>query len=138
MRQTGLRRVAGPRSGRRMTWSVFGPAGRMAVRPPLAEVVGQRSSSGVFLGGRQSRAGPRGNRAMLFREALGHLQVLGVAVMTNKRRSFHRVSVVPALLLGGVCAIARAAPTDSPHTHPRPNRPVAIAHNNGHTRPNDD
>src|SRR5262245_27592635 len=127
MRQTGLRRVAGPRSGRRMTWSVFGPAGRMAVRPPLAEVVGQRSSSGVFLGGRQSRAGPRGNRAMLFREALAHLQVLGVAVMTNKRRSFHRVSVVPALLLGGVCAIAQAAPTNwsDPNTWPNSKVPIA-------------
>src|SRR5262245_21909947 len=127
MRQTGLRRVAGPRSGRRMTWSVFGPAGRMAVRPPLAEVVGQRSSSGVFLGGRQSRAGPRGNRAMLFREALAHLQVLGVAVMTNKRRSFLRVSVVPALLLGGVCAIAQAAPTNWSDPNTWPNRKVPIA-----------
>jgi cell migration-inducing and hyaluronan-binding protein len=32
--------------------------------------------------------------------------------MPNKGRSFLRVSVVPALLLGGVCTIAQAAPTN--------------------------
>src|SRR6187455_2668070 len=64
---------------------------------------------------------------MLFLEALGHLQVLGVDVMTNKRRSFHRVSVVPALLLGGVCAMAQAAPTNWSDPATWPNRKVPIA-----------
>jgi len=64
---------------------------------------------------------------MLLLEALGHLQVLGVDVMTGKSRSFLRVSVVPALLLGGVCAIAQAAPTNwsDPATWPNHKVPVA-------------
>ena len=64
---------------------------------------------------------------MLFLEALGHLQVLGVDVMPNKGRSFLRVSVVPALLLGGVCTIAQAAPTNwsDPATWPNGKVPIA-------------
>src|SRR5512143_1966138 len=64
---------------------------------------------------------------MLFLEALGHLQVLGVDVMPNESRSFLRVSVVPALLLGGVCTIAQAAPTNwsDPATWPNSKVPVA-------------
>jgi cell migration-inducing and hyaluronan-binding protein len=64
---------------------------------------------------------------MLFLEALGHLRVLGVDVMTNKSRSFLRVSVVPALLLGGVCAVAQAAPTNWSDPATWPNRKVPIA-----------
>jgi hypothetical protein len=64
---------------------------------------------------------------MLFPEALGHLRGLGVDVMTNKSRSFLRVSVVPALLLGGVCAIAQAAPTNWSDPATWPNRKVPIA-----------
>ena len=64
---------------------------------------------------------------MLFLEALGHLRGLGVDVMTNKSRSFLRVSVVPALLLGGVCAIAQAAPTNWSDPATWPNRKVPIA-----------
>jgi hypothetical protein len=47
--------------------------------------------------------------------------------MTNKSRSVLRVSVVPALLLGGVCAIAQAAPTNwsDPATWPNHKVPVA-------------
>ncbi|HUO67620.1 MAG TPA: G8 domain-containing protein, partial [Gammaproteobacteria bacterium] len=47
--------------------------------------------------------------------------------MTGKSRSFLRVSVVPALLLGGVCAIAQAAPTNwsDPATWPNHKVPVA-------------
>jgi hypothetical protein len=63
---------------------------------------------------------------MLFLDALGHLQGLGVDVMTNKSRSFLRVSVVPALLLG-VCAIAQAAPTNWSDPNTWPNRKVPIA-----------
>ncbi|HZL93375.1 MAG TPA: G8 domain-containing protein, partial [Vicinamibacterales bacterium] len=47
--------------------------------------------------------------------------------MTNKSRSFLRVSVVPALLLGGVCAIAQAAPTNWSDPATWPNRKVPIA-----------
>src|SRR5687767_3680135 len=47
--------------------------------------------------------------------------------MTNKSRSFLRVSVVPALLLGGVCAIAQAAPTNWSDPNSWPNRKVPIA-----------
>ena len=46
--------------------------------------------------------------------------------MTNKSRSFLRVSVVPALLLG-VCAIAQAAPTNWSDPNTWPNRKVPIA-----------
>src|SRR6188508_2275035 len=46
--------------------------------------------------------------------------------MTNKSRSFLRVSVVPALLLG-VCAIAQAAPTNWSDPSTWPNRKVPIA-----------
>ena len=46
--------------------------------------------------------------------------------MTNKSRSFLRVSVVPALLLG-VCAIAQAAPTNWSDPTTWPNRKVPIA-----------
>jgi hypothetical protein len=47
--------------------------------------------------------------------------------MTDTRRSFLRVFVVPALLLGGVCAIAQAAPTkwSDPATWPNGKVPVA-------------
>ncbi len=47
--------------------------------------------------------------------------------MPNKGRSFLRVSVVPALLLGGVCTIAQAAPTNwsDPATWPNSKVPVA-------------
>src|SRR5688572_13713962 len=64
---------------------------------------------------------------MLFLEALGHLRVLGVDVMTNTSRSFLRVSIVPALLLGGVGAIAQAAPTNWSDPATWPNRKVPIA-----------
>src|SRR5512134_1955992 len=64
---------------------------------------------------------------MLFLKALGHLRGLGVDVMTNKSRSFLRVSVVPALLLGGVCATAQAAPTNWSDPATWPNRKVPIA-----------
>ena len=47
--------------------------------------------------------------------------------MTDKSRSFLRVSVVPALLLGGVCAIAQAAPTNWSDPATWPNRKVPIA-----------
>ena len=47
--------------------------------------------------------------------------------MTNKSRSFLRVSVVPALLLGGVCATAQAAPTNWSDPATWPNRKVPIA-----------
>jgi hypothetical protein len=47
--------------------------------------------------------------------------------MTNKSRSFLRVSVVPALLLGGACAIAQAAPTNWSDPATWPNRKVPIA-----------
>src|SRR5687767_11149740 len=47
--------------------------------------------------------------------------------MTNKSRSFLRVSVVPALLLGGVCAIAQAAPTNWSDPNAWPNRKVPVA-----------
>ena len=46
--------------------------------------------------------------------------------MTNKSRSFLRVSVVPALLLG-VCTIAQAAPTNWSDPNTWPNRKVPIA-----------
>ena len=47
--------------------------------------------------------------------------------MPNKGRSFLRVSVVPALLLGGVCTIAQAAPTNwsDPATWPNGKVPIA-------------
>ena len=64
---------------------------------------------------------------MLFLEALGRLRGLGVDVMTDKSRSFLCVSVVPALLLGGVCAIAQAAPTNWSDPATWPNRKVPIA-----------
>src|SRR5881394_3353948 len=47
--------------------------------------------------------------------------------MTDKSRSFLRVSVIPALLLGGICAIAQAAPTNWSDPATWPNRKVPIA-----------
>jgi G8 domain len=47
--------------------------------------------------------------------------------MTNQNGSFLRVSVVPALLLGGVCAIAQAAPANWSNPDTWPNRKVPVA-----------
>ncbi len=47
--------------------------------------------------------------------------------MAYKSRSFLRVSVVPAVLLGGVCAIAQAAPTNWSDPNTWPNRKVPAA-----------
>ena len=47
--------------------------------------------------------------------------------MTDKSRSFLRVSVVPALLLGGACALAQAAPRNWSDPATWPNRKVPVA-----------
>src|SRR5947208_13128830 len=72
---------------------------------------------------------------MLCRQVSGHLQVLGVDVMTKKSRSVLLVSLVPAFLLGGVAAVAQAQTTGSPAAQPTkwsdpatwPNHKVPVA-----------
>ncbi len=54
--------------------------------------------------------------------------------MTNKSRSFLRVSVVPALLLGGVCATVQAAPTNWSDPATWPNKQGASRRRQGHHR----
>jgi cell migration-inducing and hyaluronan-binding protein len=74
------------------------------------------------------------NRAILCRQLRGHLQVLGVDVMSKTNRSLLLASLVPAFLLGGVFAVAQAQ-TGSPSATPTkwsnpdtwPNHKVPVA-----------
>src|SRR5690606_26848378 len=64
---------------------------------------------------------------MLFPKRWVIFKVRGVDAMTNKSRSFRRVSIVFALLLGGIGAIAHAAPTNWSDPATWPNRKVPVA-----------
>src|SRR5689334_7950676 len=69
------------------------------------------------------------NRAILCRSNKGHLPVRGLKSM-SKNRSLLVVSLLPALLLGSVCAVVQAAPAKAARWSDRatwPNKKVPVA-----------